>query len=433
MKKIVLVNPPYAKGITRHAPLGICYIASELERNNYDVSFIDMESGNISIDDTAERVISEQPSVVGFACMTPQYPTMLQVARRIKSRKKEAITVFGGPHVSALANEAVSSDGIDFCIKGEGEFAMVRLVQAIERNNQPNIRGVISKQSMFLRVPLTKPILNLDSLPFPARHLLKMSHYIFPFFEQKLPTTNVVGSRGCPYGCTFCYKGLFGNTWRGRSPQNIADEIRFLMREYGVQGIYFMDDNLCANKIWTKALCKKLRELEIVWASGGIRADLIDMDTLGMMKESGCRWIGIGVESGSPTILRKIKKGVTIEQIKTAFKLCHSIGIFTLAFFMIGYPAETSETLMETLAFAKSIDPDSAYVSIYMPYPGTQAFVEATSQGLISDKLSWDKLDYNNPTFTISANFSVEELKGWRDRIYNVINQPRDLLRQGDR
>jgi anaerobic magnesium-protoporphyrin IX monomethyl ester cyclase len=422
LNKVVLVNPSYAEGTTRHAPLGLCYVASVLERNGFQVSIVDMESGNLNIEDTVKKIVLEKPIIVGFSCMTPQYPTMLQVATSFKKHNNNVPVVFGGPHVSALTADAVSNNQIDFCIKGEGEYAMLHLVQAVERKEPPSVLGVISKQStLFRNIDSSAHISNLNALPFPARHLLDMRHYIFPFFDGKTPTTNIVASRGCPYSCTFCYKALFGDKWRGRNPQNIAEEIKMLIREYGVEGIYFMDDNFCINETWTKAICKKLKEVQVKWATGGVRADLASHEILRKMKESGCRWVGIGVESGDPRILREIRKGVTLKQIKNAFQICHSEGIFALGFFMVGYPTETQETFLKTLQLVKIIKPDDAYISIYTPYPGSQAFDEAKRNGLIDQKFSWNKLDYTNSEFTVSRNFNILQLRIWRKKIYDAI------------
>lgn len=179
-----------------------------------------------------------------------------------------------------------------------------------------------------------------------------------------------------------------------------------------------MDDNFCINETWVKTLCEKLKELQVVWATGGIRADLIKREILRDMKESGCRWIGIGVESGDPRILNEIRKGVTIQQIKNAFEICHLEGIFTLGFFMIGYPTETNESFVKTLRLIKTIRPDDAYISVFTPYPGTQAFYEAKRKGLIDEKFVWNRLDYTNSDFTLSQNFTIPQLCLWREKMY---------------
>jgi magnesium-protoporphyrin IX monomethyl ester (oxidative) cyclase len=423
--KIVLVNPPYVAGITRHAPLGICYVAAVLEHNSFEVSIVDMESGGLTVQNTVDKIVSQHPMVVGFSCMTPQYPILLQVANALKEHDRNILTVFGGPHVSAMPYEAISNKQVDVCIRGEGEFAMLNLVRTLEKKDKPRTPGIIFKVAGIPKqTGPPKRILNLDRLPLPARHLLDMKHYIFPFFDSKIPTTNIVASRGCPYACTFCYKAIFGNRWRGRNPQSILNEIKGLQEKYSIEGIYFMDDNFCINKSWVKALCKKLRKLkQVVWATGGIRADLINRDILRDMKKSGCRWVGIGVESGDPQILQKINKKVTIKQIKNAFEICHKEGIFAHGFFMIGYPDETMQSFTKTIQLIKTIRPDDAYISIYTPYPGTKVFYEAMRKGWINKDFIWNRLDYTNSDFTISQNFTISELRSWREKMYSNLRR----------
>jgi anaerobic magnesium-protoporphyrin IX monomethyl ester cyclase len=420
--KVVLVNPPYLRGTTRHAPLGICYIASVLEQSGFEVSIVDMESSDLSIQSTVDKITMRQPDIVGLSCMTPQYPTMLKVAEKVKEHKKSILTVFGGPHASALPHVIISNEYVDVCVRGEGEHVMLNLVRSLDegRTDLGHIPGIVFKtQGLLKETTPPERIFNCDMVPLPARHLLNMNHYIFPFFDVKIPTTNIVASRGCPYGCRFCYKAIFGNVWRGRSPLNIVDEVRYLQREYDVEGIYFMDDNFCVNKMWIKTLCKKLREsAKVLWASGGIRVDLVSQELLEEMKESGCRWIGIGVESGDPQILQEIRKGVTVDAIIKAFKMCHSLGIFAFGFFMIGHPQETLESIAKTTQLIKVINPDGAYISIYTPYPGTEIYYEALRKGWLSDDFSWERLAYTHSNFTISQNFTISELKSLRDEMY---------------
>ncbi len=422
--KICLVNPKYVKGASRHAPLGISYIASFLNANGYDVNILDLEAENISFEKAINKVIDYNPDLVGFSCLTPQYTYLTKFAKKIKEYDEQVITVFGGPHPSAMPVEVISNSFIDFVVTGEGEITMLELARCVEgKVKLSNLSGIVYKKNRkIIQNSTRRYIKDLDIIPFPARHLLNMEHYTFPFFDSKLRTTNIMGSRGCPYNCNFCYKGIFGNKWRGRNPENIVKEIELLIEKYNIEGIYFTDDTFNLSHPWVKKLCELLKNgVKIEWGAGGIRADMVTYEILKIMKDSGCRWIGIGVESGDQKILNWANKGLKIQQIIKAFKLCKSLNIKTFAYFMIGFPFETRDSLMKTIQLIKLIRPNDRYVSICMPWPGTKLYNLSKNRGWIQDNFSWEKFDYTYSDFTISQNFTLSELKIFREKIYEEI------------
>lgn len=364
--KILLINPPdlgrsYGK-ISKYVPptappLGLLYIASFLEKNNYDVSVLDAYAENLNLSQTLKRIIDFKPDIIGFTAVTITFPIVKTLAKMIKKNIDCTIAV-GGPHSSACQKEISKDKNIDFVIQGEGEKNFLEIIQGKDISE-----GFIE---------------NLDEIPFPAWHLIDLSKYHHALFESyAYPLTSIITSRGCPYNCIFCAsKIIFGKKTRFRSIDNVMQEIDMLKEGYGINGLEFRDDTLFLSKERTLELCEKIKEKNMIWI-GNIRADVVcrlGLETLKKMKISGCRLIEVGCESGNQNILNELKKGITIEQIKQAFFLINWAKIDTLAFFIYGSYGETKKTMEKTLQLAKDIKPTFVEFFILNPHPGTEAY-----------------------------------------------------------
>jgi radical SAM superfamily enzyme YgiQ (UPF0313 family) len=234
-------------------------------------------------------------------------------------------------------------------------------------------------------------IQNLDALPFPARDLLPMDKYIpLPNQYKRKPVANLMALRGCPYQCTFCSaNAVFGCSLRMRSAQRVYDEIKQLVDTYGIREISFWDDTLTVNKKWLHELCDLIisNHLDITWSCYA-RVNTVDLDLLKKMKKAGCWNIFYGIESGNQELLDRIKKGITLDQIRNAVKLTKKAGIEVRGSFMIALPGETPEMAHKTIDFAIELDPDYAQFSITTPYPGTELFEQAKQYGELSGDFS---------------------------------------------
>lgn len=388
--KIVLVHPA-PKIWTRAAliPLGLSYIAAYLEKNGFgDIQVIDYNA--------EPRAVLPKADVVGITATTPLIKSAWKIAQ--KAKKQGAVTIIGGPHVSALPDESALLPQVDFVAVGEGEETMLELCQALERGDKEllKIKGVFFKKGKrVVRNPAREFIKDLDKLPFPARHLYNLRLYTStqPLISTRKPAVGIMTSRGCPFGCSFCYKGTFGRVWRSRSVENVLAEWEYLVKELKVREIALMDDGFNTDIDRAIKICREIKKkgLVVPWrAHNGIRADRSPKELLLAMKESGCYMIAFGVESGVQRVLDMVGKNLQLRDVERAFANCRRLRILTMAFFMVGLPGEQREEIEKTIDYSLELDPDLAQFSVATPFPGTQIFELVRKDGEIKIN-DWDK------------------------------------------
>ena len=426
--KILLVNPPQA---TRYPqpPLGLAMVAAVLEKNGYLVKILDLPVSGFSENSLSTIIRQEKPDVVGVTAMTPTINSAASIVERVKECDSNITVVLGGAHATILPEETLKSiPEIDVIVRGEGEQTTLELVKVLEKNPDSlnQVLGITCRERGSVRSnPLGPPVSDLDTLPFPAFHLLPIGKYrLHPPFGRRTPVMPIITSRGCPYRCIFCSKAVFGKKYRSNSPVYIVNEVLFLMENFGVKEVKFYDDVFTLDKKRVVALCMQLKErgIDIPW-SCETRVNVVDSDLLGVMKDAGCYMIEYGVESGNQRVLNSLKKDITLEQTIKAFELTRKAGIETVAYFMIGSPQETSETIQETVEFAKKLDSDFVQFSIATPYPGTELYSLALEDGQVPEK--WDEYVYadlksvDNPGFGTKT-LSREELRAWNKKAYKA-------------
>jgi radical SAM superfamily enzyme YgiQ (UPF0313 family) len=248
-----------------------------------------------------------------------------------------------------------------------------------------SIKGLAYKKNRKIIINgLHEPINDLDDLPFPARDKLPNNIYRM-VLTGNLPFATVVPSRGCPYGCTYCRVGLpWGKAIKKRSVKNVISELKEIKNKYNIDNVVFMADTFTIDKKWVMELCNCMikEDLKINWLCNS-RIDTIDEEMAILMKKAGNSLISFGVESGSQKILDNVKKGVDLSYAKKAVQITKKAGIKVFCYFIFGLPGETKKTMAETLALAKSLDPDFANFHIATPYPGTELFSYAKNNGLL--------------------------------------------------
>jgi anaerobic magnesium-protoporphyrin IX monomethyl ester cyclase len=365
-------------------PLGLAYIAAVLENMGFEVDVFDNYLLEKSIDEVKVEIERRAPDIVGITCSSLTYSRCIETAKAAKEVLPDCIVIVGGPHPSYMPETMLRHKQIDYAVIGEGELAMTRLAEAIAKGERENI-AKIPGVAFGLTRNSPEFVQNLDKIPFPARHLLPMRMYDrkIPYLDVK-PVDTVSIIRGCPYECVYCEtRELWGNACRLFSPQRIMEEIEHLSQNYGTKGIYFVGDNFTVNKKKTLELCDLLRKsmIDVKWICD-TRADLVSKELLGKMKEAGCQTIFFGVESGSPSILRKLNKNITLEQVEVAFDLCKKEGLQTASSFMLGIPGETLSDMNETFKFAKKLDADWCQFNIYVACPGSKLYDQVISEGL---------------------------------------------------
>jgi anaerobic magnesium-protoporphyrin IX monomethyl ester cyclase len=344
-----------------------------------------------------------------------------------------------GQHPSARPDDCLAHPAIDFVVIGEPEHTMYELVDALEQGimqDLKKIRGIaFIKNKEKIITPPRPAIQDLDSLPFPARHLLPMDTYFAAVKENPLrgvirkPWAAMITSRGCPYTCVFCsVHTVMGRQWRGRSPENVVDEIEQLVHTYHIKQIDFNDDNMSLDKKRMESICDLIveRGLDIEWYTpDGLRADTLDENLLTKMRESGCKKIRLAPESGVQRVVDQIiKKNLNLKEVEKAVVLSKKLGIKVGIFFVIGLIGETKEDINATINYAyklRQLGADVFHFSIATPLYGTELYEQAKRGGFLRDKFSDEALAEAEPLIE-TPEFTADDLRELCARA-NLINQ----------
>jgi len=417
--RILLVNPrPTVWTPPRVPPLGLAYVAAALQRAGHRIGVWDAVVDPRTPDFAAWEL-------VGATAVTPQIGAAWRVLAQAKAAG--ARTVLGGPHPTCLPDESLLQPSVDFVVRQEGEETLPALVRRLEAGESPaGLAGISWKRpdGTVANEPDAPPIADLDGLAFPAYGFLPpLRRYTNsqPLLSRRRPSLPIVTSRGCPYGCVFCYKGTFGRQFRGRSPENVVAEWKWLVREMGAKEIAVQDDVFNLDVPRAIAICRGVvREgLRIPWATpNGLRADLVTAELMEAMREAGCERVAFGVETGEQRLLDALGKHETLDQMREAFALARQAGLKTMGFFVLGHPGETAETMEATIRFAIELGPTWAQFTMATPYPGTKLREDAVRDGtlLVSD---WEAYGhYTAKPFLRPAALAPAELERGMRRAY---------------
>lgn len=397
--KILLIKPPsknmlYVDQIEEvetergfFPPLGLMYVASYLRENSdVDIKMIDMEVDRIDPDDLPVHINNFKPDIVGIQAITYTLIDTIKTAKKIKEIDNNIKIVVGGIHATIYPEETINIPYVDYVVNGEGEKTFTELIKNIGHLEKlKKIKGLAFKhQGKIINTGRSEIIQNLDELPFPARDLLPYKKYS-SVLAKRAPLTTMITSKGCPNQCVFCDRPQIENKLRPRSPKNVVDEME-TCTQMGIYEFSLYDDTFTINKKRAHEICNEIikRKLKIGWDARA-RVNTVDRDLLKKMKKAGCERIYYGVESGDQNILNIIKKNITLDQVRTAFKLTKEQGIQTLAYFMIGLPTETKEQILKSIKFAKELGTDYAIFSIFTPMPSTEAYYIYLKKGIFND------------------------------------------------
>jgi anaerobic magnesium-protoporphyrin IX monomethyl ester cyclase len=418
--KFTLVNPPTTANLEtmsrlglKAPPLGLAYIAATLEREGVDVTTIDAAVTDMSHQELGEVLQRTHPDVIGVTSTTPTIYDAIKTVMIAKENCPDSVTIMGGSHITFMPMETMlACPHLDVGVIGEGEDTVLDLLKMVEgKKPLSEVDGIVYRKNRdVLRNKPRKLIENLDELPFPARHLLPLDKYTVMGKRTKLGS--IITSRGCPFHCIFCSSSEFyGRRFRARSPKNVVDEIEELITKYGIRSIEILDDTFTVDKNRAARIAEEIiqRGLDIYWTCGS-RADLITRDLLHLFKKAGCVLFYIGVESGSAKVLKTLKKGINLEQVRTVIKWVKELGMEAIGSFIIGTPGETKEDVMKTINFARNSGIDFAQFTAMTPYPGTEIYEIAKREGLLITD-DWSKFTTIKPVMRTNE-MSTEEISG---------------------
>jgi anaerobic magnesium-protoporphyrin IX monomethyl ester cyclase len=367
--RIALVQPPprseFDKHWARYPSLGIAYVAGSLRAAGHTIDLLDGKLAGLTVDDIVTQVRDRPPDLVGITCMTVEYPRAVELARRIKLDRSDVPVVVGGAHVNAVGRQALEEgEGFDFACVGEGEHLMCELADALGSGTDPAaIPGLVSRRGDDLvdAVPRLPPE-DYDLLPFPAWDLFR-----------PVKTLPLITHRGCPFRCVFCSHNS-GFKPRYRTPANVLDEVEHILERYRPTRIRIEDETFGLHMGRTKAILEAIISRGIhhrLQFSAQTRVDRIDEEFIRLLKTANFETLELGVETGNPEMLEKVKKGITLDQVEYAVALAKANGLKVWCKFILGHPDETHATIRDTIDFIAKINPHQLSVSIMTPFPGT--------------------------------------------------------------
>jgi anaerobic magnesium-protoporphyrin IX monomethyl ester cyclase len=385
MKRLkVLLIKPYSPADEMIPPVGLGYLATAI-RGHHEVAIIDGLKDKLTIDQFDQILKDQQPDICCWQVFTFQIPQVKEYLKIGRAVCPQAKFILGGPHPSASPEDIFNLfPEADWAFKGEAEIGLAKLLDLLAENKLDSqslaaVPGLIWQDNGRTVVNQPGLVEDLDSLGLPSWDLLRPDTYpLAPHggFFKNYPIAPIIITRGCPYSCTYCAGHLVGGKKiRFRSVGNVIAEIKLLYHDYGIREIHVEDDNFTFNKNFVLEFCRELKSnnLNISWTCpNGVRLDTLDETLLNAMKDAGLYSISVGIESGSNKILRDMKKSLTKETIKDKIALIKKCGLDISGFFIIGYPTETRQDIMETINFARELPLKRAGFSLFKPFPGTE-------------------------------------------------------------
>jgi len=369
-------------------PIFLAYAVALLKEAGVETAFLDGVCDELGGESYAAEVARIAPDFIAMETSTPSIDHDLESVQWIKSLLPGAFVALMGSHATYFHQQILKDHPeVDAVIRGEFEITVRETALALKAGTPlSEVAGLTLREGGSLRVNPDRPFdFDLDRWPYPDRDTVPMERYQTAQYQGRKGTF-MLSSRGCPHRCTFClWPGtMVGRDFRGRSPEAVVGEMEYLVRKHGVDDIYFDDDTMTIDRERLLKICRLIqeRDLKVHWIAMG-RVDNMDEELLTEMRKAGCDNLYLGVESGSEEILRRLKKGVSLSQVERAFRMARRAGIRTQAFFMLGGPGETKETLKQTIDFAVRLDPDNAQFSAAVPYPGTEMYEESLRKGYL--------------------------------------------------
>lgn len=393
-------------------PLGIMYLAGYLRKflPDLQIELIDMLPENLSIDDMEKRVADYHPDLLGISALSFESQELHELAARVKKSYPEIPIIAGGPYITTATNTAFADQNLDFIARCEGEQTMLELCNYLFKSGGTlkEIPGLGFRESGIAKLNPDRPFLeDLDSLPFPAWDLIKVEKY---FELPRFGTTyvhkeymSVMTSRGCPFKCTYCHR-VFGVGFRPRSPENVIQELEILQKQFGIREIFFVDDCFNCKLGRAKEICDLMIARGFKYSitfPNGLRGDIMDEELLDKLKAAGTYRITYAVETASERLQKFLKKNLNLEKVRNIIEMTDRRGILVDAFFMVGFPGETRQEVMQTLDFALNSKLHSMNIWFVTPFEGTELYQQAKELGY-ELKVNTDRYTYFFPETTLS-------------------------------
>ena len=450
MRRVLLIKSGIensrSTGIT--PPLGLMYIASYINQHSeYQIKIFDSRLYKDYLQYIKDLYHNFQPDVIGISALTLEAPRMFQMAELIKSLAKNITVIVGGPHFTSAPEEVIRNHNIDIGIIGEGEITFAEILEALCGDRTLNtIDGICFRNDNELLAPhikteqlllkhttsndnhveesvglqvqaLSNPIIrtrerayieNLDTLPYPAWDAIELEQYAKRRSMSPVglrPYMALLTSRGCPYKCTYCHN-IFGKYFRARSVGNVLNEIEILINKYHINDFEIIDDISNFNRERIKSICHGIINNE--WHvrlsfPNGVRTDILDEETILLLKKAGTVQMSIAVETASQRLQRLVKKNLNLDKVKRAIDIAANNRIFLTGFFMFGFPTETESELKATIEFACKSKLHLALFFVLHPFKGTEIVKQIEQTGKQLPDIDLKEFDYYIISFNPSS------------------------------
>jgi len=403
--KIFILNPPiYSKkksifNVRPRQPLSLAYIAALLLNKGYEVKLIDANILGYKIDQAIEKIKEQKPDILiltstpinRWECPNSHIDSVFEIINKAKINP----TILTGSHGSLTPEWIFKKCSTDYIIRGEPEMTVFNLVEAIiKQKDIKKIKGIsYRKDNKIIHNEDASRIDNLDNLPFPAYELLPMDKYRYGFADLPQPFSIMLTSRGCPFNCIFCLKVMSRDKYIVRSPENVLEEIEYLIKNFNIKSIFFQDWEFTIDKERVEKICNLIikKGLNFLWGCNARANDLSD-ELVKKMKKAGCLRINIGFESGSQEILDKANKNIKLKDLEKAVKICRNNNINIGMYAMLNLPGENRKTIEETINFFSKNNIESMTPNLAIPYFGTPLF-EMLSKNKKNIEFTWDNIE----------------------------------------
>lgn len=440
--KLLFVEPPkdywFLMGEYLPPPTGLLILAAYIEEKlpDVEIEILDCQAERKDFRDIEKHIESHSPSIIltsGFTCNAYVCARVAEMAKKVNP---DIVTIVGGQHFSFAAEGSLNDyPEIDYIIRGEGEETLLELIKALRNNkNIAEVRGLSFRIDGKIIHTQPRPLIeNLDTLPYPAYHLVEnnLKKYHFTMMAGKNTRYMILeGSRGCSHRCSFCTQWKHWNgVWRTKSARRIADEMEYFNERFGGEFLWLTDDNFRYNnrakELWQELRQRKFTE-DITWFFQARTDDIANnSDMVAKLRDVGNNWILMGVENNSPEILKDFKKEVKVNDAYRAVKILKDNDIFTQSMFVIGSRKDTSRSIEELRQFSLDLDSDLTVYTILTPFPGTEIHERALQNGWIEDTnyAHYDMSHAIMPTETLSRRQVQEELYDCYRAFYGSISR----------
>lgn len=360
-------------------PLGIIYLAAAAREAGHSVALIDAKAEGLDLETTVDRAEQFSPDVIGISGFSNEWEPFDQLGLWVKKRMPNTLLLGGGPYASSFPEEILDRAPFDYLVLGEGENTLVELLDVKAKGQHVNeVPGLAFRENGRIKFTPPRPLIeSLDTIPLPAYDLLDMDLYsknitASPIGRRRNMT--IMTTRGCPYRCIYCHN-LFGKRFRVKSPDKVLEELVLLVERYNIRNFEVCDDIFNLDRDRLLEICSRIIEerLDIRLSfPTGLRGDMMDEEMIAALRKAGTVMISYAVESANPRIQKMIKKNLNLDKLNETIRNTVRQGIFTHAFFMLGFPTETEQEINMTIDFAARTKLHTASFFIVTPFKGTE-------------------------------------------------------------